>query len=335
MVNNSFRFSRVLVTGGCGFIGSHYIENLNKSFPDTEILNIDACTYAASKKTINLLDSFKNYSLVRGNICDEDLIRSIFIEYQPNLIVNFAAESHVDNSIDNPNIFLETNILGTANLLRNIVSKKVAMNNCIFHHISTDEVFGDMEIDSNEFFTETSLLKPSSPYSASKACSEHLVRAWSRTYGIQHLITNCGNNFGPRQHHEKLIPKIILSLIKDKKVPIYGDGKNIRDWIHVSDHVDMLIKIQNREVIHQTYLIGMENTFSNLDILKTIKEQLGKDKPLDQYIEFIPDRLGHDRRYALRTKKIREFLDEEFKDNFKEDLLGTIQWYKTEEDWWD
>lgn len=331
-----FKFSRVLVTGGCGFIGSHYIELLSKKYPEVTILNLDLCTYAVSQKTIDLLDSLPNYSMMQGSICDHSFINKIYNDYQPDLVVNFAAESHVDNSINNPNIFIDTNVLGTVNLIKNLVSSKnSSLHKTLFHQISTDEVFGDTDLNSKELFVENSPLKPSSPYSASKASSDHMVRAWSRTFSLRYLITNCGNNFGPRQHFEKLIPTIILKILKNEKVPVYGTGQNIRDWIYVEDHAEMLLEIQNSNSVNETFLIGMMNEQSNLNIVKEIIKTLQPSSNIDGYIEFVKDRLGHDYRYALNNAKLENMLGKKFRSNFPEQIRSTVEWYLKNRNWFE
>jgi dTDP-glucose 4,6-dehydratase len=332
----NFKYNRVLVTGGCGFIGSHYIETLLNTFTNAEIINIDLCTYAVSKKTIESLDSLSKYELVKGSICDDLLINETFKNFQPDLIVNFAAESHVDNSINDPSIFLETNVLGTVNLINSLISSdNKNLKETIFHQISTDEVFGDTDIHSKDLFNEESPIKPSSPYSASKASADHMIRSWHRTFSLNYIITNCGNNFGPRQHFEKLIPTIILNALKEEKIPIYGAGNNIRDWIYVKDHAEILLSIQNSGLINDTFLIGMRNERSNIELVKYILNQMHPNQSYEDFIRFVDDRLGHDFRYALDNSKLEKKLNKKLSSNFEKEIKDTINWYRNNRDWWE
>ena len=332
MSGNIFR--RVLVTGGGGFIGSSYIHNLISLFPSADIQNIDSQTYACSSTTLNKLDQHSQYSYSNIDICDADAVQKVIDDFLPDLVVHFAAESHVDNSIKNPNSFINTNIIGTTNLLN-------AINNCpvkekvLFHHISTDEVYGDLTFDEAPF-SESSPIKPSSPYSASKASADLMVQAWSRTYGLNYLITNCSNNFGPRQHPEKLIPKSIFSLINQKKVTIYGDGQNVRDWIFVDDHTNILLKLQESNLKNTVFNVGGKNEISNLKLVSHIIEHLSQlgINILDEPIEFIDDRLGHDRRYAINNTYLEQFVSSEILTPFDSSLHRTVTWYLENQDWW-
>ena len=326
-----YPFKRVLVTGGCGFIGSAFIEVLSTRFSNIEILNIDNLSYAVSKKTIEQLGNFSNYTLKNIDISDYKKINEEISGFEPDLIINFAAESHVDNSIKNPKPFIDTNIIGTFNLLE---SMKNAGVNCLFHHISTDEVFGDLKFDDKPF-TELHRYLPSSPYSASKAASDHLVRSWSRTYGIDYLITNCSNNFGPRQHFEKLIPKMINNSLNDEPIPVYGDGKNIRDWIYVYDHVEMLIKLHMSETKYDEFNIGTNNEMTNIELIEVITNILYEDYGIKTQIKFIDDRQGHDRRYAIDNRKLLKHLNLEntiFNNSIS--FKNTVSWYLDNKNWW-
>lgn len=318
--------NKVLVTGGCGFIGSHYIESLIEKYPNCEILNIDLCTYAVSQQTIDELDAYKNYTLKKININKLEDVKKAVLNFDPGLIVNFAAESHVDNSIENPNLFLETNIIGCSNLMLAILEQK---NRAFFHHISTDEVFGDLDFDEKNLFNEESVINPSSPYAASKASAELVIKSFNRTYGINYLVTNCGNNFGPRQHEEKLIPKCISKLIAKKKIGIYGKGENIRDWIYVKDHADILLALQEMKITNDSVNIGMNNEKTNIEIVKALVSIIHDNKNIDplDYIEFSKDRPGHDKRYALDNSKLQELIDLD-SSNFISQLQETVSWFK-------
>lgn len=327
-------FKRILVTGGGGFIGSSYIESLLLSPGSSEILNIDSQTYACSKTTLASFKNYNNYSHIKLDICDFDKINKEISNFKPDLIVHFAAESHVDNSIENPNSFINTNIIGTVNLLHSLKKNNICKD-VFFHHISTDEIYGDLSFDEDPF-TEESPIKPSSPYSASKASADLMVRAWSRTYGINFLITNCSNNFGPRQHPEKLIPKTIFSLLNKQKIPIYGDGLNVRDWIYVQDHTNILLKLQDSGLKNQTFNIGSNNEVSNLNIVSFIIEDLRNlgVSIADEPIEFVKDRLGHDRRYAINNNRLENHISKNLLTPFRPALLKTVNWYLENQSWW-
>ena len=328
-------YTKILVTGGGGFIGSSYIYQILSRYENIQIINVDKKTYAASQSTLNMFQTHKNYEFLELDICNAKDIESVIYEEKPDLIIHFAAESHVDNSIVNPNAFIDTNIQGTANLLNGVKNANLS-DKFLFHHISTDEIYGDLDLGESPF-TETSSIKPSSPYSASKASSDLIVSAWSRTYGIDYLITNCSNNFGPRQHPEKLIPKTILSLMNSKKISLYGDGMNVRDWIFVDDHTNILIKLQELFIKNQTFNIGGNYEISNHDLIHIIIE-LAKEldiKVTDDPIEHVSDRLGHDRRYAIDNSKLNKYLSQDLLSPFKSSLKSTISWYIENEDWWD
>ena len=332
---NSFQYKRVLVTGGGGFIGSSYINSLTNFSPQSKILNLDKITYATSENTLKELDGLKNYSFIKSDLINEENLREIYEDFQPDLVVNFAAESHVDNSIGGPVDFIKSNFVGVLNQLE-ILRSSPLKNNCLFHQISTDEVFGDLNL-SDQSFTEDHPYRPSSPYSSSKASANHLIRAWSRTYNLNHLITNCSNNFGPRQHPEKIIPKIILNSFEGKAIPIYGDGLNIRDWLFVEDHISALLLIQSSDVINDTFNIGGGTEMSNLELLETIFNILSEkfniqNKGLSK--EFVKDREGHDRRYSINSSKLKSVLGWNQNSDFNQSLVSTIEWYKNNSEWW-
>jgi len=308
----------ILITGGAGFIGSNFIHYLHNKYSDYQIINLDKLTYAANLN--NLKDIKDNYTFIEGDILDYDLVTRVVQENKIDLIVHFAAESHVDRSIEGPDIFLETNILGTANLL------KVALENkkIRFHHISTDEVFGSLGKEG--LFNENTSYDPRSPYSASKASSDHLVRAYYHTYHLPITISNCSNNYGPYQFKEKLIPLFITNLLEKKKIPLYGDGKNIRDWIYVEDHcrgIDLIIK---KGKIGETYCLGGDSEKTNREIAKIL---LAKLNLKEEMIEYVQDRPGHDFRYAIDSNKIKKELGYKIETSFDEGIDKTIKWYKS------
>ena len=325
----------ILVTGGLGFIGSNLVESLlNNS--DLKIINFDKVTYAANKEFSAKFNSYENYKFIQADICNEKVTKEIFHEYDPDIVFHLAAESHVDNSIENPSVFLKTNIIGTYNLLISSldICKSREDKDFLFHHISTDEVYGDLSLEQSSF-TETSRYDPSSPYSASKASSDHLVRAWNRTYQLPTIITNCSNNYGPNQNREKLIPKTILNALSNERIPIYGSGEQIRDWLFVEDHVEALKKIAMSGIKQGTFNIGGDNQTSNINIVKTICKILDDIKPSDSMnsyidlIEFVEDRPGHDIRYAIDSSKTKEYFDWQPKTQLKDGLIKTVDWYLT------
>ena len=335
--------NKILVTGGSGFIGSNFIHYLINN-PDYKwIINLDKLTYAGNNENlINIQQNFR-YKFIKGNICDRQCIKKIFQDYSPNKIVHFAAESHVDRSIDGPKDFINTNIVGTSILLEESLSyynklKKLSKSSFKFHHISTDEVFGSL--GEKGFFVEDSPYDPSSPYSASKASSDHLVRAWHRTFGLPVTISNCSNNYGPYQFPEKLIPLIIINCLSNKSLPVYGKGENIRDWLYVEDHCKAINLILQEGAIGDTYNIGGNNEISNINIVESICTILDKLKPSNsgksykQLISFVKDRPGHDFRYAINTTKIKKDLNWEPKETFDSGLTKTIKWYLENENWW-
>lgn len=308
----------IFVTGGAGFIGSNFIHFLTKK-TDEEIVILDKITYAADVKNLYPLAQHK---LIRVDLCDLEKLKKLFCKYKPNKIFHFAAESHVDNSIKNVIPFVESNIVGTVNLLQLSNDHEVEM----FHHISTDEVYGSLEYE-DPSFTEETPYNPRNPYSASKAASDHFVMAFHNTHGLPVKITNCSNNYGPRQNIEKLIPKTITNIIDRNKIPVYGKGENIRDWIYVEDHCEAIYEVFNRGRVGEKYNIGGECEVRNIDLIKTLIRLLGSSEDLIEYVE---DRPGHDLRYSIDNAKIRLELGWTPKYNLKEGLEKTIMWYKND-----
>lgn len=318
------RYKKLLVTGGAGFIGSNFVHWVVQNKPDVSVVVLDKLTYAGNPDNLAGIPS-ERCKLVVGDICDKDLVEDLFSE--ADACVHFAAESHNDNSIANPQPFIRTNIEGTFTLLE--AARKY---NVRFHHISTDEVYGDLALDDPAKFTEKTPYNPSSPYSSSKAASDMLVRAWVRTYGVKATISNCSNNYGPRQHIEKFIPRQITNILYGIKPKLYGDGLNVRDWIHVDDHSSAVWTILEKGQIGETYLVGANGEKNNIDVLKTILEQMGK--PTD-YFDWVKDRPGHDRRYAIDSSKLQQELGwKPQHTDFAEGLKKTIAWYKDNEAWW-
>lgn len=314
---------RILVTGGAGFIGSNFIHYYLKKYPEDHIINLDALTYAGNLENLKAIANYENYSFIKGDICDQELINTITNNI--DLIINFAAETHVDRSVADSAGFIKTNIEGTRVLLEAAKEKNIR-----FHHISTDEVFGHLEMDDSKFNEETPH-NPRSPYSASKAAADHLVRAYFHTHNTPITISNCSNNYGPYQHPEKLIPNFITKILTGRKLPLYGEGKNIRDWIHVDDHnrgVDMIIK---KGKIGESYCLGGGNELTNLELTKKILKLM--DAGEDQ-IEFVKDRPGHDLRYAIDYSKIKNDLGWNPEIDFEEGLRETIKWYKNNKELW-
>ena len=317
---------KLLVTGGAGFIGSNFILYWIKKYPDDKIINLDKLTYAGNLENLRSVEKNPNYEFVQGDICDPKLVNSL--TEKVDTIVHFAAESHVDRSIFDPAPFIKTNIEGTYVLLESALKNKVKR----FHHISTDEVFGALELNSTIKFNDLSPYNPHSPYSASKASSDHLVRAYFDTYQLPITISNCSNNFGPYQFPEKLIPLAITNIIEGGKVPIYGDGLYVRDWLYVEDHCKAIDLILNKGKIGETYLVGgLTEDVSNLEIIKKILKIMGKD---ESEIEYVKDRPGHDRRYAVDWSKINKKLGWKPDYGFDEYLEQTISWYKNNQEWW-
>ena len=328
----------ILVTGGCGFIGSNFIQHLIKT-NTYNIVNLDKLTYAGN--LMNLASVSKDrHLLVRGDICDKDFLESLFNRYEFHSVVHFAAESHVDRSIDSPTDFIQTNIVGTLNLLE--TSKKYILKSKYkdfkFLHVSTDEVYGSLGVN-GKFFEDTAY-DPSSPYSASKAGSDHLVRAWNRTYDLPTLITNCSNNYGPYQFPEKLIPLMIINAMNNKSLPVYGKGENVRDWLYVLDHCEALLMVLEGGAIGETYNIGGANEIKNLNVVEIICDVLDRcfpnrnKKSYKELITFVQDRPGHDFRYAIDATKINSKLGWSPKESFESGLEKTILWYINNVDWW-
>ena len=325
------KFSSILVTGGAGFIGSHVIRRLVKGYPNTKIVNLDALTYAANLDLINDCIQSPNYEFIHENITHFDVMRQLFEKHRFDAVVHLAAESHVDNSIKNPFAFAETNIQGTLALLE---TARQAWGNHAkeqrFYHISTDEVFGSL--GPTGFFTETTAYDPRSPYSASKAASDHFVRAYFHTYGLPVVLSNCSNNYGPGQHEEKLIPLMIKNVVQQKPLPVYGKGENIRDWLFVEDHAEAIDLILHNGQVGETYALGGNNEVKNIDIVHQLIEQvdqaLGRSSGYSQpLITFVTDRLGHDFRYAIETTKAQSTLGWKPKTSFQEGLAQTISFY--------
>lgn len=317
---------KLLVTGGCGFIGSNFIGYWLKKYPNDKIINLDKLTYAGHLTSTKEFSKNKNYKFVKGDICDEKLVDRLMKGV--DIVVHFAAESHVDRSIKDPNTFIRTNVLGTANLLNIALKHKVKR----FHHISTDEVFGELPLGKGKF-SENTPYDPRSPYSASKASSDHLVRAYHHTFGLPITISNCSNNFGPYQDTEKFIPRMITNIMKGDPVLIYGDGKYVRDWLFVEDHVRAIEKILLKGKLGETYLVGGQTKdVNNLQIAKVILKIFGKD--FDSNVKFIKDRPGHDRRYAVNWTKINKELGWKPKYDFDIWLKKTVHWYIKNEWWW-
>ena len=317
---------KLLITGGAGFIGSNFILYWMKNYPNDEILNLDSLTYAGNLENLKEVEKNPNYSFIHGDICDLNIVDSAM--QGVDTVVHFAAESHVDRSIKKPSDFVVTNMVGTQVLLH------MALNHNIkrFHHISTDEVYGSLDLGDQGKFNERTNYNPRSPYSASKAGSDHLVRAYNETYGLPITITNCSNNFGPYQFPEKLIPLTITNILENKKVPVYGDGLYIRDWLYVMDHCRAIDLVLNKGEIGETYLVGgLTSDISNLEVIRKILKIMGKDENL---IEYVKDRPGHDRRYAVDWSKIKKELGWKPLHNFDEWLEKTVQWYKENEKWW-
>lgn len=325
----------ILITGGCGFIGANYVRHLLSTEAQIKIINLDLLTYAGSQGNLKDLPQEQNYRFVRGNICDASLVNQLLTECAIDTIVHFAAESHVDRSIAAPDDFIKTNVMGTFILLqaaREFWLKQKCWNdaNCRFHHISTDEVYGSLNL-TDDAFSEKTAYAPNSPYSASKAGSDHLVRVYHHTYGLPVTITNCSNNYGPYQHPEKFIPTVIRSCLKQEIIPVYGDGSNIRDWLHVEDHCRAIQAVIKHGKPGEVYNIGGNNEFKNTDLVKLIcqlmDEQYPQYSPHANLIQFVKDRPGHDWRYAIDSSKIKNHLGWIPQCDFIEGLRQTIKFY--------
>ena len=319
---------KIIVTGGAGFIGSNFIFHMLKSHPEDYIICLDKLTYAGNLSTLAPIMDNAHFRFVRADICDRKAVDALFEEEHSNMVVNFAAESHVDRSIENPQLFLETNIIGTSVLMD--ACRKYGIQR--YHQVSTDEVYGDLPLDRPDlFFTEATPIHTSSPYSSSKASADLLVLAYYRTYGLPVTISRCSNNYGPYHFPEKLIPLMIINALHDKPLPVYGDGQNVRDWLYVEDHCRAIDLILQKGRVGEVYNVGGHNEMKNIDIVKLICKALGKPESL---IHFVKDRKGHDRRYAIDPAKIHRELGWLPETKFADGIQKTIQWYLDNEEWW-
>jgi len=330
---------KLLITGGAGFIGSNFIPYFLSKYKDVSLVNLDLLTYAGDLSNLKEVENNPNYTFVEGDICDRELVESLFEKYNFQGVIHFAAESHVDNSIKNPDAFVRTNVFGTFTLLdvaykhwmEGPFQRKEDYKNARFHHISTDEVYGTL--GETGLFTEDTPYAPNSPYSASKASSDFMVRSYFHTYGMDVVTTNCSNNYGPKQHNEKLIPTIIRKALQGENIPIYGDGKNIRDWLYVLDHCTGIDTVFHKGVSGETYNIGGKNERNNLYIVNKICDILDdlvpSKKSYKEQISFVTDRPGHDFRYAIDASKIENDLGWEADENFETGILKTVDWYLT------
>jgi len=334
---------RVFVTGGAGFIGSALVRHLIANSPH-EVLNLDKLTYAGVLESLDEVADNPRYRFVRGDICDGPLVRSLLAEFQPDVIAHLAAESHVDRSIDGPADFIDTNVVGTFSMLEQALDYWRALDPerqkaFRFHHISTDEVFGSLGNEGH--FTEETPYDPRSPYSASKAASDHLVRAWGHTFGLPVLVTNCSNNYGPYHFPEKLIPLVIIRALGGQELPVYGDGSNVRDWLFVEDHARALATVFEKGEPGETYNVGGNSERKNIEVVRAICAALDRRQPradgasYAEQIRFVPDRPGHDQRYAIDASKIRDELGWEPQVTFEEGIDRTVDWYLERRDWWE
>ena len=318
----------IIVTGGAGFIGSNFVFHMLNAHPDYRIICLDKLTYAGNLSTLEPVMSNPNFRFVKADICDKEAVDKLFEEEKPDIVVNFAAESHVDRSIENPQIFLETNIIGTSVLMD--ASRKHGVKR--YHQVSTDEVYGDLPLDRPDlFFTENTPIHTSSPYSSSKAGADLLVLAYYRTYGLPVTISRCSNNYGPYHFPEKLIPLMIIRALHDESLPVYGDGLNVRDWLYVEDHCKAIDLIIHKGKVGEVYNVGGHNEMANIDIVKLILKELGKSEDL---ITYVTDRAGHDRRYAIDPTKIHNDLGWLPETKFADGIVKTIKWYLENESWW-
>lgn len=331
----------ILLTGTAGFIGSNFVPYFLDKYPEYNLINLDLLTYAGTLDNLKECENNSRYKFIKGDICNRELVEFIFSEYDISGVIHFAAESHVDNSIKNPGVFVQTNVNGTFTLID--VAYKYWMNkpfsykekyeNARFHHISTDEVYGTLSLDPSDLFTELTPYAPNSPYSASKASSDMIIRAYNETYGMNTVITNCSNNYGPKQHDEKLIPTIIRKALSNQNIPIYGDGKNIRDWLYVLDHCKGIDIVYHTGKKGETYNIGGRNERTNLQIVDRICTILDQQVPkadnssYKELITFVEDRAGHDRRYAIDATKLENELGWKADENFDTGIVKTIEWY--------
>ena len=326
----------IAVTGGAGFIGSNWLNLMVPRYPDCQFINLDALTYAGNLASLQPIEGYENYTFEVLDIRDRDAVKTVWEKYLPDTVVHFAAESHVDRSISGPSDFIDTNVVGTLNLLEAFRHGYGGASSRRFHHISTDEVYGSL--GSEGAFAEDTRYDPSSPYSASKAASDHLVRAYHRTYGLPVTITNCSNNYGPRQFPEKLIPLMILNAVEGKSLPIYGEGLNVRDWLFVDDHCEAIWKVLTEGTIGETYNVGGNSERTNIDVVHAIAKIVASEigKPLDEILELIvsvKDRPGHDFRYAIDATKIRTDLGWEPAESFETGLKKTVRWYLQNTRW--
>ncbi|TLS71829.1 dTDP-glucose 4,6-dehydratase [Aliarcobacter thereius] len=338
MFNNKNK--TILVTGCAGFIGSNFVPYFLDKYENYNLVNLDLLTYAGDLENLKECENSSRYKFIKGDICNRDLVEFIFNEYDIKGVIHFAAESHVDNSIKNPGVFVQTNVNGTFTLI-DVAYKywmtkpftyKTEYQDCRFHHISTDEVYGTLTDNPNDLFTESTPYAPNSPYSASKASSDMIVRSYQETYGLNTVITNCSNNYGPKQHDEKLIPTIIRNALKQNPIPIYGDGKNIRDWLYVLDHCKGIDLVYHQGKEANVYNIGGRNERTNLQIVNKICEILDNEVPKTNFtykslITFVEDRAGHDRRYAIDATKLENELGWKADENFDSGIVKTIEWY--------
>ncbi|WP_034814456.1 dTDP-glucose 4,6-dehydratase [Exiguobacterium alkaliphilum] len=318
---------KVLVTGGAGFIGGNFVQHMVSKYPEYQIFNLDLLTYAGDLVKHKEIENADNYTFVKIDIADREAVMSLFKAEKFDYVVHFAAESHVDRSITHPEIFVKTNVMGTQVLLDAAKANGIKK----FVHVSTDEVYGELDFDPTTFFTEETPLQPNSPYSASKASSDFLVRAYHETFGLPVNITRCSNNYGPYHFPEKLIPLTISRVLNEQKVPVYGDGKNIRDWLHVKDHCLAIDLVMHEGINGEVYNVGGHNEKTNLEVVQTIIKELGKSEEL---IEFVTDRLGHDKRYAIDPTKLQA-LGWKPTYNFDTGIAQTIQWYLDNKEWWE
>ena len=328
----------ILITGGAGFIGSHLVRHFVKAHPDYFIINLDALTYAGNLVNLKEVEGFPNYHFVKADIRDRSVLRKVFTTRSFDGVIHLAAESHVDRSIENARDFVETNVQGTVNLLDTCLDEwKEAFEEKVFYHISTDEVYGSLSLNEKPF-NESSRYKPSSPYAASKAASDHFVRAYGTTYGLPYLISNCSNNYGPYQFPEKFIPLMIRNIIQEEPLPVYGDGKNVRDWLYVEDHIEAMDLIFHKGRKGETYCVGGGNEWKNLDVVhmlcRTVDQKLGRaEGTSEKLITFMKDRPGHDLRYAIDFSKLAGEIGWKPKTNMEQGLEKTVAWYLENNDW--